>query len=79
MLGRGKKGCYCWKILKMEAASPSETSVTINSRHEVMSKGCLYEAEKVRYKERQVLREIFLNSKWIHINDKITITTILKN
>lgn len=67
MRGQGKKGCYSCKILKMEAASLSEASVTTNSLHEIMSKGCLYEAEKVGYKEREIWREIFLNRKWIHI------------
>lgn len=87
MTGQGKKECYSWKTLKMGEESPSETSVTANSLHEVMSKGCLYEAEKemhvhnfeVRYKVRQIWREIFLNHKLLHTNDKIAITTRLKN
>jgi hypothetical protein len=53
MTGQGKKGRYSWKILKMEAASTSETSVTSKSLHEVMSKGCLYEAEKLNYDIRK--------------------------
>jgi len=79
MKAQGMKGCYSCEILMMKATSPSETSVTTKRLHAVMSKGCFHEAEKLRYKERQIWREIFLNHKWIHINDKIRVTTTLKN